>query len=83
MIGGLAPRAQDATAERGRLIHSTTQTAGLALDTLNLSAVGDQVAVWEKVVSKLRAGAMPPVGRPQPDESARTTFVAWPPVIAA
>ena len=53
------------------------KTAGLALDTLNLPAVGDQVAVWEKVVAKLRAGAMPPIGRPQPDEAARTTFVAW------
>ena len=76
--------ASDTSVHRGFLARHCTschnqrlKTAGLALDTLNLSAVGDQVAVWEKVVTKLRAGAMPPVGRPQPDESARTTFVAW------
>src|SRR5262245_3682311 len=76
--------ASDSSAHRGFLARHCTschnqrlKTAGLALDRLNLSAVGEQVAVWEKVVAKLRAGAMPPVGRPQPDESARTTFVAW------
>jgi hypothetical protein len=74
----------DSSAHRGFLARHCTschnqrlKTAGLAFDTLNLSAVGDQIAVWEKVVAKLRAGAMPPVGRPQPDEASRTTFVAW------
>ena len=58
--------------------HNTRmKTAGLALDALNLGAVGEHAAVWEKVVAKLRAGAMPPVGRPQPDEPARTAFVTW------
>ena len=53
------------------------KTAGLALNTLDLAEVGQHAAVWEKVVAKLRAGAMPPVGRPQPDEAARATFVTW------
>jgi mono/diheme cytochrome c family protein len=74
----------DSASHRGFLARHCTschnqrlKTAGLSLDTLNLSDVGAQVAVWEKVVAKLRAGAMPPVGRPQPDEAARTTFVTW------
>ena len=74
----------DTASHRGFLARHCTschnqrlKTAGLSLDTLNLSEVGAHVAIWEKVVAKLRAGAMPPVGRPQPDEAARTTFVTW------
>jgi hypothetical protein len=43
------------------------RTAGLELDTLNLSAPGSNAEVWEKVIAKLRAGSMPPPGRPRPD----------------
>ena len=43
------------------------KTAGLELDTPDLARVGEHAAVWEKVVRKLRAGVMPPVGRPRPD----------------
>ena len=74
----------DSSSQRGFLARHCTachnerlKTAGLALDTLSRSSVGDHVAVWEKVVAKLRAGAMPPIGRPQPEEAARTTFVDW------
>jgi hypothetical protein len=46
----------------GRLL-----TAGLALDRPELDTVGAHPEVWEKVVLKLRAGAMPPPGLPRPD----------------
>jgi mono/diheme cytochrome c family protein len=42
---------------------------GLALDTLDVGAIGEHPDVWEKVVLKLRAGLMPPAGRPRPDKS--------------
>lgn len=42
------------------------KTAGLALDTLDVTKVGIDAAVWEKVVWKLRGGIMPPIGRPRP-----------------
>src|SRR5687767_14389066 len=83
-IGSAQQPAGDSSSHRGFLARHCTachnerlKTAGLALDSLNLSAVGEHVVVWEKVVSKLRAGAMPPVGRPQPDDVARTAFVTW------
>src|SRR3989449_1073290 len=44
------------------------KTAGLALNTLDVSRPGDAPEVWEKVVRKLRGGMMPPPGRPRPDE---------------
>ena len=43
------------------------RTAGLALDTADVARVGDHSEIWEKVVGKLRAGMMPPAGRPRPD----------------
>ena len=54
-----------------------TRTAGLTLDTLNLSRVGADAAAWEHVVRRLRAGEMPPAGRPRPDAGAAHGFVAW------
>ena len=43
------------------------KTAGLELDSLSLADVSARGDVWEKVVRKLRSGAMPPAGRPRPD----------------
>jgi mono/diheme cytochrome c family protein len=45
------------------------KTAGLALDTLNVTDVGENTEILEKVVRKLRTGAMPPPGRPRPDKT--------------
>jgi mono/diheme cytochrome c family protein len=43
------------------------KTGGLALDALDLAQLGEHAEEWEKVVRKIRTGAMPPVGRPRPD----------------
>jgi hypothetical protein len=53
------------------------KTGGLALDTLDVSKIGDAPAVWEKVVWKLRGGMMPPIGRPRPDHQAIEGFASW------
>ena len=50
-------------------------TAGLALDLLDRDRVGQDTAVWEKVVRKLRTRMMPPQGRPRPDEASLNSFV--------
>ena len=45
------------------------KTAGLMLDRLDVDHPGGQdLEVWEKVIRKLRTGAMPPAGMPRPDE---------------
>jgi mono/diheme cytochrome c family protein len=57
--------------------NSRLKTAGLALDRLDPQHVGDNAEQWEKVVTKLRTGEMPPPGRPRPDAaSSRTVAVA-------
>ena len=47
--------------------NSRSKTAGLELDTLDATRVADRAEQWEKVVTKLRTGEMPPPGRPRPD----------------
>ena len=50
------------------------KTGGLSLENADLTKVADHGDVWEKVVRKLRNGAMPPVGLPKPDDSTLTGF---------
>src|SRR2546421_178415 len=45
------------------------KTAGLLLDSLDLSRVGDHAEVWEKVARKFRTHEMPPPGLPRPDQA--------------
>ena len=56
---------------------SQLRAVGLTLDTLDLAAVGPSAAHWEQVVRKLRAGLMPPAGRPRPDDATLDRFRAW------
>ena len=52
-----------------------TRQGGLELDGVNVDRVTEHPEVWEKVVRKLRTGAMPPVGLPKPDDQAMNGFV--------
>ena len=54
-----------------------TKTAGLSLQNLDASKVGNDAAVWEKVVRQLRSEAMPPAGRPRPDRPAYHALRTW------
>ncbi len=57
--------------------NSQLNTAGLALDTMDLTRVNTGAAVWEHVIRKLRVGAMPPPGRPRPDHTATAALVSY------
>ena len=58
-----------ALAERG--------TVPVSFEHLDLANVGADGAQWETVVRKMRAGVMPPPGRPRPNRSASSSFVGW------
>ena len=51
------------------------KTAGLSLEKIDVDHVDVDMTTWEKVVSKLRAGAMPPAGLPRPDRAAQEAFI--------
>ena len=49
--------------------NENVKTAGLALDAVSARGVDENSEIWEKVIRKLRARQMPPVGLPRPDEA--------------
>jgi hypothetical protein len=49
--------------------------AGLNLEALDLANLGENGAIWEKVLRKLRSREMPPAGVPRPDAAAYTALV--------
>src|SRR3989449_7349830 len=53
------------------------RTAGLALDKLDVMHPNSNAEVWERVIEKLRAGSMPPPGRPRPDTAAYRAVATW------
>jgi uncharacterized protein DUF1592/uncharacterized protein DUF1588/uncharacterized protein DUF1587/uncharacterized protein DUF1595/uncharacterized protein DUF1585 len=56
--------------------NAKSATAGLMLDKMNPEKLGEDAAVWEKVVHKLRTRAMPPAGRPRPDAPGYNSLIA-------
>ena len=53
------------------------KTAGLMLNQADLARVGDHAELWEKVIRKLRAGMMPPLGLPRPEPAAIEEAAAY------
>jgi hypothetical protein len=49
----------------------------IALDELDVSNVPAHAEQWEKVILKLRAGLMPPMGMPRPDRAAIDGLASW------
>ena len=80
-----APAAANATPAPSRALldrycvschNERLRTAGLLLDQVDLERVGAHAETLELVVRKLRAGQMPPAGRPRPERPAVETFAA-------
>ena len=59
------------------MLVSQLRTAGLALDALDPSHVGEDSDAWERVIRKLEARTMPPVGRPRPAEATYGEVIGW------
>ena len=53
------------------------KTGNLALDGMDWASIPRDGDVWEKVVRKLRTGAMPPQGAPKPAGTATDDLAAW------
>ncbi|HVQ14537.1 MAG TPA: DUF1587 domain-containing protein, partial [Vicinamibacterales bacterium] len=56
---------------------TSATVSGVILDKADLTRVGDSAAIWEKVIKKLHAGAMPPVGMPRPDAATQTALISY------
>src|SRR5437016_9957972 len=53
------------------------KTGGLSLQGVDIANPAAHPEIWEKVIRKLRAGAMPPLGMPRPDRPAYDSLAAW------
>jgi len=54
-----------------------TKTAGLALDSIDLSKPGEHAEILEKAIMKVRGNLMPPPNARQPDATAKQSLVRW------
>ena len=52
------------------------KSGGMVLSSLDVSNVSKDAEKWEKVVRKVRTGAMPPAKMPRPDRAVSESFVA-------
>jgi hypothetical protein len=57
--------------------NSKVKTGGLTLDKSDVNRIGENPELWEKVVRKLRAGLMPPLGMKRPDPASYEGLAAW------
>jgi len=57
--------------------NARAKAGGLSLAELNPAGVAPHAEVWEKVVRKLKAGAMPPPGMPRPAPAAAARLTGW------
>ena len=88
-LGAAAPaaagQAAPALADQRRLLdrycvachNDRLETGGLSLEAVDVTDIAGDAALWEKVVAKLRAGAMPPQPRPRPEPAAYDAFRTW------
>src|SRR6186713_89939 len=77
------PAADSSAADRALLAkycngchNEKTKLGNLVLSTLDVDNVGTSAERWELVTRKLRARAMPPPGRPRPEEAAYDALIA-------
>jgi len=56
---------------------SQAKAGGLALDNLNVDAVANDAAIWEKAVRKLRGRLMPPPGAKQPEQKEVDSLIGY------
>ena len=83
-VSSAPARAESAASERAVInrycvtCHSARlQTGGLSLEGVDVGDVAAHAEVWERVVRKLRAGAMPPQPRPRPDPATHQRLLAY------
>jgi hypothetical protein len=57
--------------------NAKTKVGGLSLDKLDIANVSHDAEVWEKVIRKLRTGAMPPLGLPRPSRAEEENLAAF------
>ena len=53
------------------------KTGGVVLEHADLNKIGENAAVWERVLRKMHTHQMPPPGLPKPTDAEATAFTQW------
>ena len=61
----------------GSVLDAQLRETGLALDTVDAERPSADAALWERVSARLRAGSMPPAGRPRPGAAEARAAASW------
>ena len=66
-----------AVGEPGSLLDSQIRDTGLALDVADAAQPSADAELWEQVLRRLKAGSMPPAGRPRPGAEETGAVTRW------
>jgi hypothetical protein len=58
-------------------VKSAATAGGVVLSNADLTAAAHDPALWEKVIKRVRTGAMPPAGMPRPDAPAQAALLTY------
>lgn len=53
------------------------KTGGISLQSADMNNIPAGAELWEKVINKVKLGAMPPQGMPRPDKATMDAFATW------
>ena len=70
-------RRTGASGEPASVLDAQIRAAGLALDTADAEHPQRDAERWERVIARLRAGSMPPAGRPRPRREEARAVASW------
>ena len=59
------------------VLEAQIRETGLALDVVDAERPAADAELWERVIARLRAGSMPPAGRPRPGEDESRAVAGW------
>ena len=76
LCGGLHAQNAEMVGRYCEPCHNDKARVGLTLQSADFNNIPAGAEIWEKVIRKLRAGAMPPQGAPRPDKAALDGFAS-------
>ena len=76
-IGCHSERRVTAAGEPASVLDSQIRDTGLALDVVDTERPSADAELWERVLTRLKAGSMPPAGRPRPGAEETRAVTRW------
>ena len=76
-VGCHSERRVTAVGEAASVLDSQIRQTGLALDVVDAERPSADAELWERVIARLKAGSMPPAGRPRPRGEETRAVTSW------